>query len=258
MRETLFGFRRHRRARLLATPLPEAWWRIIDERVPLVRAMSAEDRAELGGTVQVLIAEKTFEGCGGLQMTEEIKVTIAAQAAVLLLHRDTRYYPSLQTILVYPAAYVAPATVRQPDGTVVEGPQPRLGESWHRGALVVSWDDVVRGAENAGDGHNVVLHEFAHQLDGEDGPMDGAPPLGSRARYREWARVLGQEYAELAESLHRGHHQLLDDHAATNPPEFFAVATELFFERPAAMKARYPELYRQLAEFYAQDPASRT
>lgn len=219
--------------------------------------MTEDDRQELGGIIQVLLDEKRFEGCGGLEMTDEIRVTIASQAAVLLLHRPTRYYPSLKTILVYPQAYVANQKRVQPDGTVVEGPQARLGESWFRGSLVLSWSDVVRGARDPGDGHNVVFHEFAHQLDSESGAMEGAPALGASDRYRSWAHVLSAEYEDLVADVHRGHSGLIDDYGATNPAEFFAVVTELFFERPEAMKRRHPKLYDELARFYRQEPAAR-
>jgi Mlc titration factor MtfA (ptsG expression regulator) len=254
----VFGFRERRRRRLRAMPLSEAAWRTIDARVPYVKALGEADRAELGGTIQVLLAEKRFEGCGGLAITDEVRLVIAAQAAVLLLHRETDYYPKLRSVLVYPSTYAAPTTTVQPDGTVVEGTQARLGESWHGGALVLSWSDVVAGAADPRDGRNVVLHEFAHRLDGEGGPMDGAPTLGDRAHYRAWARVLGDEYAELTRDLHDGHASLIDAYGATNPPEFFAVVTETFFERPAALKKKHPELYAALAGFNRQDPAART
>lgn len=219
--------------------------------------MSEADRRELGGIVQVLLHEKNFEGCGGLTITDEMRVTIAAQAAVLLLHRDTGYYPTLRSILVYPRAYHAPSLRRNPDGTVSEGIQGRRGESWYRGALVLSWQDVTHGAADATDGQNLVFHEFAHQLDAESGGMEGAPALAGAARYRDWARVLGREYDALIADLHRGHHTLLDPYGSTNPAEFFAVATELFFERPHAMRETYPALYEQMARFYRQDPAAR-
>jgi len=252
----MFGyFRNKRRERLRGTPLPDAWWQVIDRNVPLVKRMSGSDRAELAGIVQVLLAEKTFEGCVGLKITDEIRLTIAAQAAVLLLHRDTGYYPTLKTILVYPSAYVAIHKQEQPDGTVVEREQVRLGESWHGGALVLSWDNVLGSSLNPKDGHNVTLHEFAHQLDSEATEMDGAPLLASAAQYRTWASVLGAEYETLINDIYSGHKTLLDPYGATSPPEFFAVATELFFEKPAAMKRKYPELYRELAAFYQQDPA---
>jgi hypothetical protein len=254
----MFGFfRNRRRKRLRQEPLPDAWWGIIDRRVPLVAQMSDADRKELGGHVRILLHEKTFEGCAGLEITDEVRLTIAAQAAVLLLHRDADYYPTLRTILVYPSAYVASHKRQLPDGTIVEGDQVRLGESWHRGALVLAWDNVVQSAANPGDGHNVTLHEFAHQLDGRATGMDGAPDLPSAARYREWARVLGGEYEQLVDKVHAGHRTLLDAYAATSPPEFFAVATEAFFEKPEALQRQHPELYDELAKFYKQDPAGR-
>ena len=174
----MFGyFRKRRRRRLRDTPLPGASWDIIDRNVPLVRGMDRYDREELGGIVQVLLHEKTFEGCGGLEITEEIRLTILAHAAVLLLHRETGYYPTLKTILVYPSTYLVPHQEVLPDGTVIEGHQARLGESWYRGSLVLAWDNVRSSAWNHDDGRNVTLHEFAHQLDGVATGMDGAPQL---------------------------------------------------------------------------------
>ena len=250
--------RNKKRARLSRTPLPETWWAIIDRRVPLIRRLTESDRRELGGILQVLLDEKQFEGCAGLEITDEIRVTICAQAALLLLHRETRFYPTLKTILVYPRAYAASATRINPDGTVSEGSQGRLGESWHRGAVVLSWDDVVRGAIDDDDGQNVVIHEFAHQLDSESGAMEGAPDLLTAQGYRQWARVLAAEYAQLTDALHNGHATLLGSYASTSPPEFFAVATEVFFEKPRAMRREHPELYAQLKSFYSHDPAAGT
>ena len=249
--------RTRRRNRLRATPLPDAWWSIIDRRIPLVASLPPQAREELAGIIQILLAEKQFIGAGGLEITDEIRVTIAAQAAILILGRDTRYYPTLKTIYVYPRAYAATAARQNPDGTVTEGFQPRRGESWHKGAVVLSWSDVVHGAADASDGRNVTLHEFAHQLDSEWGGMEGAPLLPSPARYRDWARVLEAEYHALMVDLHHGYRTLLDPYASTNPAEFFAVATEFFFERPTEMRSQHPELYEQLAAFYQQDPAPR-
>ncbi len=253
----MFGFKRRRRNRLMRKPFPEEWWRIIDRNVPYVRALSPENRAQLAGIIHILLHEKSFEGAGGLEMTDEVRLTISAQAAVLLLNRETRYYPTLKSIIVYPSAYVAESPMRQPDGTLTQGPQRRLGESWFRGALVLSWDDVLRGAGDAADGQNVVMHEFAHQLDSESGAMNGAPLLQTTDHYRSWARVLSDEYNELVCAVHHGHQSVLDPYGSTNPPEFFAVATEVFFERPHELKREHPKLYQQLADFYAQDPAAR-
>jgi MtfA peptidase len=250
----MFGFRRRRRERLRATPVPEAWRAIVESNVALYRRLPDADQRELLAHIQVFLAEKHFEGCGGLELTDEIRVTIAAQACVLLLHRETDYYPECASILVYPHAYVAPVQEQSGYGVVHEGASARLGESWVRGVVVLSWDDVLAGAADVHDGHNVVLHEFAHQLDQEDGSGDGAPPLPRRSMYVAWARVLSAEYEALRADAASGRRSVLDHYGATNPAEFFAVASECFFEKPQQMRAKHPELYDELREFYAQDP----
>ena len=251
----MFDFlKRRRRDALRAQPFPDAWREILDRDVAYVAKLNEADRAELEGLVQVFLAEKNLEGCGGLELTDEIRVTIAAQACLLLLHRETDIYPELETVLVYPHAYHAKGTKH--DGPVViESDDARLGESWTRGVVVLAWDHVSSSARHLG-GDNVVFHEFAHQLDAEDGSMDGAPDLGSRARFKSWARVLGEEFSELSSRLHAGRPSDIDAYGATSPPEFFAVVTEMFFEKPRQLRKRHPELYAELAAFYRQDPAS--
>ena len=250
----MFDFlKRRKREALRAQPFPEGWREMMDRDVAHVAKLSPADRAELEGLVQVFLAEKNIEGCGGLQLTDEMRVTIAAQACMLLLHRETDIYPELETVLVYPHAYRAKAT-RHDGPVVVESEDARLGESWTRGVVVLAWDHVSSSARHLG-GDNVVLHEFAHQLDAEDGSMDGAPDLGSRARFKSWARVLGEEFAELSGRLHAGRPSDIDAYGATSPPEFFAVVTEMFFEKPHQLRKRHPELYAELAAFYRQDPA---
>jgi Mlc titration factor MtfA (ptsG expression regulator) len=251
----MFGFfKRRRRERLRAAPFPEPWLEIIDKNVPLCKRLTEADRRELYGHVQVFLAEKYFEGCGGLGLTDEIKVTIAAQACLLLLHRDTDYYPRLITILVYPTAYLADTVQHLGAGTVLEGQEVRLGEAWKSGVVVLSWDDVRDDSLDIRDGRNLVLHEFAHQLDMEDGAADGTPLL-DRRQHRAWAEVLGDEYERLRRDCVLGRSTVLDKYGATDPAEFFAVATECFFETPARLKRRHPELYEQLKSFYRQDPA---
>jgi hypothetical protein len=247
-------FARRRREKLAATPFPPAWAEILDTCVPLVARLPAADRRELEGHIQVFLAEKNIEGAGGLAITDTIRVTIAAQACILLLHRDAAAWPGLHTIIVYPRGWVAPGRHVE-GGLVVEADHGHLGESWRHGPVVLSWADARTGAAEPGDGHNVVLHEFAHQLDTQDGPADGAPTLRSRGMYAEWARVLGAEYAALVDAVHRDRPTDLDPYGTTNPAEFFAVVTEAFFERPRRLRARHPELYTQLASFYQQDPA---
>lgn len=251
----MFGFfKRRRRDRLRAAPFPAAWLEIIEKNFPFYRGLPEADRRELQGHIRVFLAEKTFEGCGGLEITEEIRVTVAAQACLLLLHRETDYYPRLYSILVYPGAYMVRAVESLGGGFVLEGDQGRLGEAWRDGVVVLAWDAVQAGAADMGDGENLVLHEFAHQLDHEDGSGDGAPILPRRSRYVAWARVLGAEYERLRQDSRRGRKSVLDEYGATKPAEFFAVATECFFEKPAQMRKKHPELYEELKEFYQQDP----
>jgi hypothetical protein len=250
----MFGiFRRRRRERLRSQPFPPEWDAILLKNVPLYGRLDEANRRELQGHIHVFLAEKHFEGCGGLELTDEIELTIAAQACLLLLHRETDYYRRLITVLVYPHAYVARRVKSLGGGFVLEGKEGRLGEAWADGVVVLSWDDVWAGAADIHDGHNVVLHEFAHQLDQEDGAADGAPILDRRSQYVAWARVLGAEY----ERLRRGRKSALDRYGATNPAEFFAVATECFFEKPAQMRKKHPELYEELKEYYRQDPAEQ-
>jgi len=250
----VFGLRERRRRRLRAAPFPAAWREIVARGFPLFDRLTAADQAELLGHIQVFLDEKKFEGCGGLEITDEIRVTIAAQACLLLLHREPHYYPRLVSILVYPHPYVAKATRRLPGGIVDESESGRLGESWVEDVVVLAWDAVRAGASDAGDGHNVVLHEFAHQLDQEDGTSNGAPILEHRSRYVAWARILGAEFEALRRADERGRPTDIDAYGATNPAEFFAVVSEAFFERPASLKKKHPALFEELQLFYRQDP----
>jgi MtfA peptidase len=248
-------FKSSRRERLRELPFPAEWERIVERNVSAYARLSREDQRELLAHTQVLLAEKHFEGCGGLELTDEIRVTVAAQASVLLLHRETDYYPRLTSILVYPSAYVVRGERPIGGGIWEEGDDVRLGHtSADLGALVIAWDDVVRGARTFDDADNVVFHEFAHQLDFEDRVVDGTPLLESR-QYASWARVLGAEYEALRQATADDTPTLIDQYGATNPGEFFAVVTELFFERPIALRERHPALYEELRTFYQQDPA---
>ncbi len=253
----MFGLKHKKRQRIRNRPFPQKWGEILEKHVAYYHRLTPEDQAELRGHIQVFLAEKDFEGCGGQEINDEIRVVIAAQACILLLHRETDYYPTLGSILVYPHHYFSNATRRLPGGLVAEGVQGRLGESWYRGPVVLSWDDVRRSAHDHNDGQNVVFHEFAHQLDSESGANEGAPLLPRRSMYIAWARVLGSEYQHLINDLQHHHKTDLDAYGATNPAEFFAVVTEAFFEKPIQLKHRHPSLYEQLNLFYQQDPARR-
>ena len=253
----MFGSRRRRRKKLRAQPLPAEARATIEHNVPFVSGLPVADRHELEGLVQVFLDEKWFEGCGGLELDDEMRLTIAAQACVLLLRLGVdEVYPGLSSILVYPHAYVAHTSRRGPGGIVLEGREVRLGESWDRGTLVLSWDDVRKGAADLHDGHNVVYHEFAHRLDQQSGGSDGAPDLGARTRYVAWARVLGAEFEHLVADVQRHRHTVIEAYGATNPAEFFAVVTECFFEKPTRLEEKHPELYDQLRTFYRRDPAA--
>ncbi|MFA6173198.1 MAG: M90 family metallopeptidase [Kiritimatiellales bacterium] len=247
---------KHRRA-VRARPFPPEWLRVIQNNVSYFRLLTPEEQSELQSLIAVFIDEKSFEGCGGLEMTDEIRVTIAAQACILLLHRETDDYPQLKSILVYPHPYHATGIRRGPGNLMMQGEETRLGESWQTGAIVLAWDAVQGGAADVHDGHNVVYHEFAHQLDAEDGAVNGSPALPHRSMYSAWARVLGAEYEHLIQETHRRHRTVLDEYGAQSPAEFFAVATETFFEKPVQLLRRHPALYEELRLFYNQNPALR-
>lgn len=242
-----------KRKRQSAAPFPEEYKQIIRSNVPLYNRLPDSLKEQLHGLVNVFLAEKNFEGCGGLELTNEIKVTIAAQACILLLNRKTKYFPKLGTILVYPHTYVA-KTVSSDGTIIIDGQSVRLGESWQNGPVVLAWDSVKGGTLNITDARNVVLHEFAHQLDQEDGTADGAPILERRSRYAMWARVLSKEYEDLQKQKRKHRRSILNKYGATNPAEFFAVATETFFEKSKQMEKKHPELYDELKNYYKLDP----
>lgn len=252
----MFSFlKKRRRANLRTQPLPPDWQRILDANVPVYRRVPEDVRAELHGHMHVFLAEKHFEGCDGLKMTDEIRVTIACQACLLLLSREMNYYPDLVTVLVYPSIFYA--DVEEPDGQIVnEYKEDRSGESWDLGVVILSWEDVVEYASTGRAGYNVVLHEFAHQLDMENGAMDGMPHLESRALRDEWTRVFNEAYAVFERAAASNRRTLVDPYGAGDPAEFFAVVTESFFERPLALRREHAALYETLARYYRVDPAS--
>lgn len=248
------AWRAWRRHRILQEPFPAVWRSILRRRMPLMRQLPVDLQLQLKRRMQVFLAEKPFIGCDGLTVTEEMRVLVAAQACLLLLNRPTEYYPNLRQVLMYPSAYWA--TRNEGDGTGVqhERREARSGESWVQGQVILSWPDVLAGAADPADGQNLVIHEFAHQLDQERGKATGAPFLGHRARYARWAAVMGGEFRRLHEALARGEPTLLSPYAATEPAEFFAVASEVFFERPHEMAELHGALYQELARYYAVNP----
>jgi MtfA peptidase len=247
--------RQRRRHRLRTKPFPKEWLEIVRRNVAFFLRLSPSDQAELLGHIQVFLAEKRFEGCGDLELTDEICVTIAAQACLLLLHRKTDDFPRLVTILVYPSAYLVEEMRQVQEHIWEEGKVVRLGETGrHLGTVVLAWDAVKSGAADSSDGKNVVLHEFAHQLDYENYAADGAPALATREQQLMWQEVMKAEFASLQAADETGIPTLLDIYGATNPAEFFAVATEAFFERPRALRAYHAKLYAELRSYFQQDP----
>ncbi len=252
--------RERRRQRRLAEPLPEAWDAIIRTNVAHDAWLDRDERKHLRDLLRIFIAEKRWEGCGGLEVTDEIRVTIAAQACLLILNLPHDGYRQVRTILVYPSTVVVPPRPLRAfeiPTAPVRGPTPVLGEAWLRGPVVLVWDAVRRNSRHPETGHNVVYHEFAHKLDMLDGLADGTPPLHGREEIRRWAEVCSREYLALRDRVAQGKPGLLDAYGATNEAEFFAVATEEFFDRPVALRTRHPELYEVLQGFYRQDPAAR-
>ena len=228
----------------------------MDRNIPHFARLSAAEQAEVLGHAQVLLAEKHFEGCGGLELTDEIRVTIAVQAARLLVNRDDDYFPTVTSILVYPAAVAHDATAHLGGGIVEESHMAASGlATGHLGAIVLAWDSVTRGLTEPGDAHDVVLHEFAHELDYQDRSFDGTPLLATRAAYGAWGRTMRAEFETHKAAVAAGSPTAIDAYGATNPAEFFAVLTEHFFERPVELRSRHAALYEVLREFYRQDPA---
>jgi MtfA peptidase len=249
--------KQRRRRKILAQPFPSESLEILRSNVPYYELLTETEKGRLRDDLRILIAEKYWEGCGGLKLTDEIKVTVAAQACLLLLGIEHDYYPMLQSILIYPSGYQAPDSTVIGGGVIIEGTSERLGEAWYRGPVVLSWDAASHDARNFGEGRNLVFHEFAHQLDMLDRAMDGTPPLRSRGEYQRWQQVMSAEFQRLVEASGSGEATLLDHYGATDVAEFFAVATECYFGRPTEMLAHHPRMYEVMREYYRQDPAAR-
>ncbi len=247
-----------RRERLREQAFPAAWRKILRRRVPLLRRLPADLQIELKRQIQVFVAEKAFIGCDGLRVNDEMRVTIAAQACLLTLNRPGQHYPALREILVYPGSFVVEREHTDGIGVAHHARQVLAGESWDHGQVVLSWHDTLEGAAVPDDGQNVVIHEFAHQLDQETGAANGAPMLEKRAHYTRWSQVLGAEFRRLKGTIALQQASLFSDYGASDPAEFFAVISEVFFEQPERMADEHPELYQQLALFYRLDPLNWT
>jgi hypothetical protein len=248
--------RKRRRMALRARPFPRAWRKILQQRWPLYRALPADLQQELRRQVQRFIAEVEFVGCDGLVVTDPMRVLIAAQASLLTLKLPVNDYPGLRQVLVYPDAFGVNLTTPDPAGVVHPNTQWREGESWQQGQVILSWRHTLAGAAVADDGRNLVLHEFAHQLDQQTGSVNGFPPLNGVQLQQDWSRQMQQAFDLLQQDLRRGTAPWIDPYAATNPAEFFAVLSELFFEMPAYLASCQPQLYQLMRQFFQLDPQS--
>lgn len=243
-----------RRRRWQRRPFPTRWEAIVDQQLPFYARLLPAQQQQLQANIQVFLAEKQFIGCAGLQLTETMQVTIAAIACLLLLGEHGNYFPRLRSILVYPTAYYVDEVSSPEWGIIQERRVARLGESWVQDQVVLAWSQVAWDCDRWQDGHNVVLHEFAHQLDQADGTAEGVPILPDQATYQTWATVMSQAYQQLCQAVERGDRTVLDPYGTTNPAEFFAVATETFFEKPQLLRRHHPDLYAQLRSYYRLNP----
>lgn len=249
-------YKRYRRQQWQSRPFPESWRQILRRDVPYFRNLPADLQIQLKKHIQVFIAEKIFVGCNGLQITDQMRVIIAAQASLLLLNRDTDYYPKLRQILIYPDAFIVNKNEVDHLGLVSEHRQVLSGESWQQGQVILSWHDTLSDSEAPDDGRNVVIHEFAHQLDQEKGSATGVPILQSASHYHRWSKVFSHAFTALQSKAHRNEQSLFSHYGATNPAEFFAVVSEVFFEQPAELYEYNPALYQELSDFFRLNPLS--
>lgn len=247
-------WRLYQRDKIRKQPFKKEWRKIIQQRMPYFRQMPTDLQLQLKQHIQVFLAEKNFIGCNGVNITDEIRVTVAAQACLLLLNRKTDFYPKLQTILVYPCAFIKEQQSKDAGGVQFSQKMTLAGESWNFGKVVLSWQDTLDGAKIPGDGHNVVIHEFAHQLDQENGSANGAPILEKGQSYKCWSEVFSRQFELLKQQAKAGTPSIFDYYGATNPAEFFAVASEVFFEKAHQFHHEHPMLYRQLKQYYRVDP----
>jgi len=253
-------FTNRRRKKLTQAPFPQSWSDSIQRNVGHYDMLDDKEREQLCALIQVFIAEKHWEGAGGLELTDEIRVTISARACLLLLGLPHNYYKNVKTIIVYPSTVVVPQRkmgVFENTIAPVNPAQAIIGQAFRRGPVIIIWDAALRGGRHPKSGHNVIYHEFAHKLDMLDGLADGTPPLKDRTEFRDWVQTCTQEYLRLKKRTKKGKRSFLDDYGATNEAEFFAVATEHFFEQPSLMIKHAPDLYRVLKSYYQQDPALR-
>lgn len=240
------------RTNLLSTPLSDHERAIIESQVPLVRRLPADLRDRLEGKVNLFLDQVDFLGCDGLEVTEDMQLSISAQACLLVANSDV-WYENLTTILIYPNAFKSQQR-RYTGFVVTEKEIVRTGESWGRGPVVLSWAHSKHGAMNDRDGQNVVFHEFAHQIDDLSGRTNGVPILSEGQSFTEWEHAFLTAFDAHVRAVDRGQKTVIDAYGAEGHEEFFAVSVEVFFERPLALKSEVPAVYDQLAKLFRLDP----
>jgi len=249
-------FKNRRRAKLLAEPFPDDWLDVLRRNVRQYACLTDEQQTRLRDLLRVFVAEREWVGCGEQEIDDEVRVTIAAQACLLLLGiEDDWCFDNLRSVLVYPDVMSLPPEMQQHDLIVEEDGVPISGQAWYGGPVILSWYHALSGGRHPHDGHNVVLHEFAHQLDALDGSMGGTPPLTTRHLREVWHDTFEQEYQRVCRKVDHGRPMVLDEYAAASRAELFAVATEHFFEQPRALGRQFPELFALFTEFYRLDPS---
>ncbi len=245
---------RIRMRQVLAKAFPSKYAKILRRNLPQYRYMPTDLQLQLKKRIKQFLHEKTFVGCDGLVVTDEMRVTVAGKACLLLLNRETEVYPDLTHVLLYPGAFVAQRHEVQSGGIVTHTNQGLSGESWSDGRVVLAWDQVLGAAQVQTPGQDLVLHEFAHQLDSQTGSTNGAPRLRNADAYEKWSRVMTHEFEQLQADMAQGFDTIIDPYGATNPAEFFAVTTEAYFQKSEALAHYHPALYQQLFTFYRVDP----
>ncbi len=249
-------FARWRRGRAAQrSPVSAAEWSAVIQRFSFLRILSTDEQSRLRDLVAAFLNEKSLQGAGGLTINRDIELVIAAQACLLVLNLDLDYYRDWVEVIVYPDEFIVDHEYTDEDGVVHRVRAPLSGEAWEQGPVILSWEDAE--AADGGDGYNVVMHEFAHKIDMLNGAADGFPPLHADMDREVWTQTFTDAFAGFERQLEQHEDTLIDPYAAEDPAEFFAVLSELFFERPDALKADYPAVYSQLARFYRQDPLSR-
>ena len=249
-----FAWPRYKLSRAVEEPFPAEWRKTLMHNFPVYRRMPTDLQMQLKQRIKQFVYEKTFTGCAGLEITDEVRVTIAASACLLILNRDSDVYSGLEYILVYPNAFQVKRETFDEAGLPTSSNRGLLGESWSNGKVVLSWEDVLRGNKSFSDGANVAIHEFAHQLDHESGATNGAPFMGSATRSERWSKIFTDEFHRLQQAAYRGDKTLIDQYGATEPAEFFAVVTETFFEKPTQLANEHTALFDELKGYYKVDP----